>query len=126
MVNENNIMLKRIYGTVSHSKKISKVPEYARGGKKEDHRKLGKDLKLYTFDSEIGPGLPLWLPKGTVIIEEIEKLAKEYERMQGYSQVRTPHLTKKVYIKKLDICLTMLNQCILQWILMVQSIISNL
>ena len=68
--------------------------------KKRDHRKLGKDLKLFTFDSEIGPGLPLWLPNGTVIIEEIEKLAKESERLLGYNQVRTPHLTKESLYQK--------------------------
>ena len=62
--------------------------------KKRDHRKIGKEMNLYTFDNEIGPGLPLWLPNGTVIIEEIEKHAKYTERKAGYDQVRTPHLTK--------------------------------
>ena len=98
---EKNQMLQRIYGTVSHSKKdLKEYLNMLEEAKKRDHRKLGKDLKLYTFDNEIGPGLPLWLPKGTVIIEEIEKLAKEYERMQGYSQVRTPHLTKESLYQK--------------------------
>ncbi len=98
---EKNQMLQRIYGTVSHSKKdLKDYLNMLEEAKKRDHRKLGKDLKLYTFDNEIGPGLPLWLPKGTVIIEEIEKLAKEYERMQGYSQVRTPHLTKESLYQK--------------------------
>jgi len=68
--------------------------------KKRDHRKLGKELKLFFFDDEIGPGLPLWLPNGTIIIEEIETLAKEYERNLGYSQVRTPHLTKETLYNK--------------------------
>ena len=62
--------------------------------KKRDHRKLGKELKLFTFDEEVGPGLPLWLPNGAIMIEELEKLAKESERHAGYEQVRTPHLTK--------------------------------
>tara|TARA_B100000886_G_scaffold308819_1_gene242654 strand:+ start:1678 stop:3624 length:1947 start_codon:yes stop_codon:yes gene_type:complete len=98
---EKNQMLQRIYGTVSHSKKdLKEYLNMLEEAKKRDHRKLGKDLKLYTFDNEIGPGLPLWLPKGTVIINEIEKLAKEYERMQGYSQVRTPHLTKESLYQK--------------------------
>ena len=98
---ENNKMLQRIYGTVSHSKKgLKEYLNMLNEAKKRDHRKIGKDLKLFTFDNEIGPGLPLWLPKGTIIIEEVEKLAKEYERMQGYSQVRTPHLTKEsLYLK---------------------------
>ncbi|MFH1012241.1 MAG: threonine--tRNA ligase, partial [Candidatus Peregrinibacteria bacterium] len=63
-----------------------------------DHRKLGKELKLFTFSDNVGPGLPLWLPRGTVIVEELEKLAKEEEFKAGYVRVRTPHLTKgKLY-----------------------------
>ena len=98
---EKNKMLQRIYGTAFSSKKsLKNYLSLLEEAKKRDHRKIGKDLKLFTFDNEIGPGLPLWLPKGTVIIEEIEKLAKEYERMQGYSQVRTPHLTKESLYQK--------------------------
>ncbi len=98
---EKNKMLQRIYGTAfSNKKSLKNYLSLLEEAKKRDHRKIGKDLKLFTFDNEIGPGLPLWLPKGTVIIEEIEKLAKEYERMQGYSQVRTPHLTKESLYQK--------------------------
>ena len=53
-----------------------------------------KELKLFSFDDEVGPGLPLWHPNGTILIEELELLAKEMERKAGYEQVRTPHLTK--------------------------------
>jgi threonyl-tRNA synthetase len=63
--------------------------------KKRDHRKLGKELEIFTFDEEVGPGLPLWLPRGGIIIEELEKLAKEMEMQAGYERVRTPHLTKE-------------------------------
>jgi seryl-tRNA synthetase len=64
--------------------------------KKRDHRKLGKELELYVIDSEfVGQGLPLWLPRGTAIIEELEKLAKETEFAAGYARVRTPHLAKE-------------------------------
>ena len=99
--NENNKMLQRIYGTVFHSKKaLNNYLNLLEEAKKRDHRKLGKELKLFTFDTEIGPGLPLWLPNGTVIIEEIEKLAKESERFLGYSQVRTPHVTKESLYQK--------------------------
>jgi len=63
--------------------------------KKRDHRKLGRELELFTFDEEVGPGLPLWLPRGAVIVEELEKLAKEAEERAGYVRVRTPHLTKE-------------------------------
>ena len=63
--------------------------------KKRDHRKLGKDLEIFVFDDEVGPGLPLWLPNGGIMIEELEKLAKEMELKAGYQRVRTPHLAKE-------------------------------
>jgi threonyl-tRNA synthetase len=99
--NEKNKMLQRIYGTSFGSKKALKdYLHFLEEAKKRDHRKLGKELKIFTFDEEVGPGLPLWLPNGTVLIEELEKLAKEIERKAGYTQVRTPHLTKgKLYEK---------------------------
>ncbi len=98
---EKNKMLQRIYGTSFESKKALKdYLHFLEEAKKRDHRKLGKELKIFTFDEEVGPGLPLWLPNGTVLIEELEKLAKEIERKAGYTQVRTPHLTKgKLYEK---------------------------
>ena len=98
---ENNKMLQRIYGTVFASKDALKTHlNNLEEAKKLDHRKLGKELKLYTFDEEIGPGLPLWLPNGAVMVEELEQLAKATERSAGYDQVRTPHLTKgKLYEK---------------------------
>ena len=92
---ENNKMLQRIYGTVFSSKKeLNDYLHFLEEAKKRDHRKLGKELELYTFDDEVGPGLPLWLPNGAVIIDELENLAKEKERKHGYHQVRSPHLTK--------------------------------
>ena len=81
---ENNKMLQRIYGTVFSKKDdLKKYLSMLEEAKKRDHRKIGKEMNLYTFDNEIGPGLPLWLPNGTVIIEEIEKLAKYTERKAG-------------------------------------------
>ncbi len=99
--NEKNKMLQRIYGTVFSTKEaLKKHLENLEEAKRRDHRKIGKEMKLFAFDSDIGPGLPLWLPNGTVIIEELEKLAKITERKAGYSQVRTPHLTKgEIYEK---------------------------
>ena len=92
---EKNKMLQRIYGTVFHSKDaLKKYLNFLEEAKKRDHRKIGKELQIYTFDDEVGPGLPLWLPNGGVIIEELESLAKETERVHGYHQVRSPHLTK--------------------------------
>ena len=92
---EKNKMLQRIYGTSWFKKEdLNDFLYRMEEAKKRDHRKLGRELEIYTFDEEIGPGLPLWLPNGTVIIEELENLAKETENKAGYSRVRTPHLTK--------------------------------
>lgn len=63
--------------------------------KKRDHRKLGKELGIYTMDDQVGPGLILWMPNGGVIIEELEKLAKESEQAAGYKRVVTPHIAKE-------------------------------
>ncbi len=98
---ERNKMLQRIYGTAFSSKK--KLKEYLRlleEARKRDHRKLGRRLELFFFDQEVGPGLPLWLPKGAILIEELEKLAKETEAKAGYLRVRTPHLTKGTLYEK--------------------------
>jgi len=93
--NENNKMLQRIYGTAFSSKKeLNKYLNFLEEAKKRDHRKLGKELNLFTFDEEVGPGLPLWLPNGAVMIDELEALAKETEDKASYLRVRTPHLTK--------------------------------
>ena len=98
---ENNKMLKRIYGTVFSTKDALKTHLHnLEEAKKRDHRKLGKELKLFTFDDEVGPGLPLWLPNGAVMVEELEKLAKESENKAGYDVVRTPHLTKGALYEK--------------------------
>ena len=78
---ENNKMLQRIYGTVFSTKDALKTHLHnLEEAKKRDHRKLGKELKLFAFDDEVGPGLPLWLPNGAIMIEELETLAKESER----------------------------------------------
>ncbi|MFN8456012.1 MAG: threonine--tRNA ligase [Anaerolineae bacterium] len=93
---EENPMLQRIYGTAwANKKELKQHLDMLEEAKKRDHRKLGKELEIFTFDEEVGPGLPLWLPRGAVIIEELEKLAKEMELKAGYERVRTPHLTKE-------------------------------
>ena len=98
---ENNKMLQRIYGTVFSSKEaLKKHLENLEEAKRRDHRKIGKEMQLFAFDGDIGPGLPLWLPNGTVMIEELEVLAKDTEKKAGYSQVRTPHLTKGTIYEK--------------------------
>ena len=98
---ERNKMLQRIYGTAFSSKKaLNEYLTFLEEAKKRDHRKLGKELEIFMFDDEVGPGLPLWLPKGGVIIEELEKLAKETEDRAGYLRVRTPHLSKGILYEK--------------------------
>lgn len=93
---EKNKQLQRIYGTAWENKKqLEEHLHQLEEAKKRDHRKLGKDLEIFTFDDEIGPGLPLFLPNGGVMIEELEKLAKEMEEQAGYVRVRTPNLTKE-------------------------------
>lgn len=93
----NNKQLQRIYGTAFPTKdELAEYLEMLEEAKKRDHRRIGKDMQLFTFDADqIGPGLPLWLPKGTVLVEELEKLAKETEFDAGYERVRTPHLAKE-------------------------------
>jgi threonyl-tRNA synthetase len=93
---EKNKMLQRIYGTAWES--AQQLKDYLvqlEEAKKRDHRKLGRELEIFIFDEEVGPGLPLWLPNGGVMIEELEKLAKEMEDKAGYVRVKTPHLTKE-------------------------------
>lgn len=93
--NEKNKMLTRIYGTCWPTKEeLIKYLETLELAKKFDHRKLGRDLDLFTFADEVGPGLPLWTPKGTIIREELEAWAKETEKKWGYLRVSTPHIAK--------------------------------
>ena len=93
---EKNAMLQRIYGTAwGNRKELRKHLDQLEEAKKRDHRKLGRELEIFIFEEEVGPGLPLWLPRGAVIIEELERLAKETEEAAGYDRVRTPHLTKE-------------------------------
>ena len=92
---ENNQTLQRVYGTSFQNKKdLKKYLLMLEEQKKRDHRKIGKELDLYFFDEEVGPGLPLWTPNGTVLIDQLEALANEMETASGYLRVRTPHLTK--------------------------------
>jgi threonyl-tRNA synthetase len=93
---EKNKQLTRIYGVSFPSKK--ELDEYLlmlEEAKKRDHRKLGREMGIYTVDDEVGPGLILWMPNGTIIIEELEKLAKETEQAAGYQRVVTPHIAKE-------------------------------
>src|SRR6478672_11076001 len=93
---EKNPQLQRVYGTAFKTKK--ELDDYfamLEEAKKRDHRKLGRELELFVFDDDVGPGLPMWLPRGTAIIEELELLAKQTEFAGGYDRVRTPHLARE-------------------------------
>jgi threonyl-tRNA synthetase len=94
--NEKNKMLTRLYGvTFPSQKELDAYLLMLEEAKKRDHRKLGKELGIFTMDDDVGQGLPLWLPNGTIIIEELEKLAKETEEVAGYKRVVTPHIAKE-------------------------------
>ncbi len=93
---EKNKQLTRIYGiTFPTQKELEEYLLMLEEAKKRDHRKLGKELGIYTMDDDVGQGLIMWLPNGTVIIEELEKLAKETESAAGYKRVVTPHIAKE-------------------------------
>ncbi len=94
---ERNPQLQRIYGTAFKNKtELEAYFNMLEEAKKRDHRKIGAEMGLYAIDADyVGPGMPLWLPKGTVLVEELEKLAKETEFAAGYVRVRTPHLAKE-------------------------------
>jgi threonyl-tRNA synthetase len=98
---EKNPQLQRIYGTAFKNKtEMEAYFNMLEEAKKRDHRKIGAEMHLFAMDTEyVGPGLPLWLPKGTAILEELEKLAKETEFSAGYVRVKTPHIAKeKMYL----------------------------
>lgn len=93
---EKNKQLTRIYGvTFPSQKQLDEYLHLLEEAKKRDHRKLGKELSIYTLDDDVGQGLIMWMPNGTVIIEELEKLAKETEMEAGYKRVVTPHIAKE-------------------------------
>jgi threonyl-tRNA synthetase len=98
---EKKPQLQRIYGTAFKTKK--ELDDYfamLEEAKKRDHRKLGRELELFVFDDDVGPGLPMFLPRGAVIADELEKLAKETEFAAGYQRVRTPHIARESMYKK--------------------------
>ena len=98
---EKNPQLQRVYGTAFKTKK--ELEEYfamLEEAKKRDHRKLGKELEIYVIDDDVGPGLPMFLPRGAAIVEELEKLARETEFAADYQIVRTPHIAREsLYLK---------------------------
>tara|TARA_X000001036_G_scaffold68828_1_gene59923 strand:- start:858 stop:2633 length:1776 start_codon:yes stop_codon:yes gene_type:complete len=93
---EKNNMMQRVYGLAFETvDELKKYQEKRRLAMERDHRKLNRKQNYYTISDEVGKGLPLWLPNGTVIREELEKLAKETEFLGGYKRVSTPHITRE-------------------------------
>ena len=98
--NEKNKMLKRIYGiTFPKAKELEEYLHVLEEAKKRDHRKLGKELELFAFSEKVGMGLPLWLPKGTILRERLEQFMRKMQIKAGYDPVVTPHIgSKQLYV----------------------------
>lgn len=99
--NEKNPQLQRVYGVAFNTQEeLEEHLHMLEEAQKRDHRKLGQELEIFTFSEDVGKGLPIWLPNGTIIRDELEKLAKEEEHREGYQRVATPHITKdKLYYR---------------------------
>lgn len=97
---EKNKQLTRIYGiTFPKQAELTEYLEKVEEAKRRDHRKLGKELELFTFSQKVGQGLPLWLPKGAALRERLENFLKKAQRKAGYDQVITPHIgSKELYV----------------------------
>lgn len=97
---QNNQQLTRIYGiTFPKAKELTEYLTLLEEAKKRDHRKLGKEMELFTFSEKVGQGLPLWLPKGAVLRERLENFLKKAQVKAGYQQVVTPHIgSKDLYV----------------------------
>lgn len=93
---ENNTQLTRVYGiSFPKQKELTEYLELLEEAKKRDHRKLGKELELFTFSQKVGQGLPLWLPKGAALRERLEQFLKKAQKKAGYEMVITPHIGQK-------------------------------
>ena len=115
---EKNPQLQRIYGTAFKNKtEMDAYFKMIEEAKSRDHRKIGAEMGLFAMDTEyVGPGLPLWLPKGTAIVEELEKLAKETEFAAGYVRVKTPHIAReKMYLTSGHLPCFTRSPCFRRW-----------
>ena len=113
---EKNEMLQRIYGTSWPTKPALK--EYLRlveEAKKRDHRKLGQELGLFMISDAVGPGLPIWLPKGAMVRSILERYIVDIERSTGYQHVNTPQLARVELYKDQAIGITLKTTCIHRW-----------
>ncbi|CAN5403913.1 threonine--tRNA ligase [soil metagenome] len=99
--NEKNPQMQRIYGVAFETKEeLAKHLEMLEEAKKRDHRKLGAELDLFVFSDLVGPGLPLWTPRGTILRNELNKFVQEMRGEAGFDQVAIPHITKKDLYEK--------------------------
>ncbi|MCS6980681.1 MAG: threonine--tRNA ligase [Flavobacteriales bacterium] len=98
--NEKNKQLTRIYGISFPQKKmLDEYLQHLEEARRRDHRKLGRELELFTFSAQVGQGLPLWLPRGTVLRERLEAFLRKVQKKMGYQQVVTPHIgSKSLYV----------------------------
>jgi len=97
----NNPMLQRIYGTAwRDEKELAAYVTRLEEAEKRDHRRIGKEMELFTFSPDVGAGLPLWMPNGMVIRQELEFLALQEERRDGYRRVATPHIAKEALYRR--------------------------
>jgi threonyl-tRNA synthetase len=98
--NEKNKMLSRVYAiSFPKAKELQEYLTLLEEAKKRDHRRLGKEMELFTFSEKVGMGLPLWLPKGTLLRERLENFLRKAQRKAGYDQVVTPHIgSKSLYV----------------------------
>jgi threonyl-tRNA synthetase len=98
--NEKNKMLTRIYGvTFPNQKELDEYLVFLEEAKKRDHRKIGKELELFTFSEKVGQGLPLWLPKGTMLRQRLQDFMQKAQLESGYLPVVTPHIgSKNLYV----------------------------
>ncbi len=123
---ETNPSLTRIYGVAFDSKKdLDAYFAMREESEKRDHRAIGEKLDLFYFDESIGKGLPIWLPNGNIIKEELEKWAKETEEEWGYQRVTTPTLPKKISFILLDTSLSIKTACMRLSSLKMKTITSN-
>ena len=109
---EKNPQLQRIYGTAFKNKtEMEAYFTMLEEAKKRDHRKLGKELELFCFDDDVGPGLPLWLPRGTVLIEEIESSRRKRNLPPATSACARRISRGRTCISRAGICLIMRRPC---------------
>jgi len=113
---EKNNMMQRVYGLAFETGDELKIyQEKRRLAMERDHRKLNTKHHYFSISEEVGKGLPLWLPNGTVIRDELEKLAKETEFLGGYKRVSTPHITREELFQTSGHLLIMRTVCFRRW-----------